>query len=292
MGRSLPSEQVAGVYRRNVGDIKVATVNDGLCPTAFEHIVGADPALCEQAHRSSFRAVPPWLTLNTFLIETAGHLMLVDAGFADTLPETGRLLPNLAALDVSADDIDAVLVTHLHRDHDAGLIDRTGMAVFKNAELIVHDDELAFWRDESNLSRLTEMQKPDFPLATSVLRAYRNRVHGVSTGEVAPGVTPVPTPGHTPGHTAWHIASGSDQLLIWGDVIHLPGIQFAIPCASVLYDIDSQAAAVTRKRVLDMVATDHLLVAGIHLDFPAFGRVVADGPGRYSYAADVWLPVL
>jgi hypothetical protein len=90
--------------------------------------------------------------------------------------------------------------------------------------------------------------------------------------EVASGVFAVPTPGthtHTPGRTAWRIASGNEQPLIWGDVTHLPGIQFAIPEASVVYDVDSSAAAAAGRRVLKMVSADRIPVAGVRLDSPA-----------------------
>ena len=288
----LPTVQVPGVYRHNVGDIAVATVNDGTIPTAFDHIVGADSAVCEAAHRAAGRPTPPWLTVNTYLFETAARLFLVDAGYADMIPSTGRLLANFKALGVTPDDIDVVLMTHLHADHAAGLIDGDGRAVFLRAELMVHEDELAFWRDERNIARLSEGQKVDFAIAARVLAAYADRLRSVRAGEVAPGVFAVPTPGHTPGHTAWRIVSGHEQLLIWGDVIHLPGIQFAIPDASVIYDLDSVAAAAARRRVLEMVAADGIPVAGVHLDFPGYGIVTAEGNGRYVYTGDLWKPVI
>lgn len=195
-------------------------------------------------------------------------------------------------LGVRPADIDAVLMTHLHADHDAGLITKEGAAVFPRAELVVHEDELKFWRDESNIARLSEDQKSDFALATTVLAAYADRLRPVRAGDVASGISAVPTPGHTPGHTAWRISSGSEQLLIWGDVIHLPGVQFAIPEASVIYDLDSHAAATVRRRVLDMVSNDRVPVAGVHLDFPGYGRVTGERNGRYFYAAELWTPVI
>jgi glyoxylase-like metal-dependent hydrolase (beta-lactamase superfamily II) len=263
-----------------------------MVPTAFDHIVGADPAVCEAAHRSAGRPTPPWLTINTYLIESGNQLMLVDAGYAEITPDAGRLVSNLAVLGVKPIDIDAVLMTHLHADHDAGLIDQAGAAIFPQAELVVHEDELKFWREESNIALLSEGQKSDFALATRVLAAYSDRLRPVRAGEVGPSVFAVPTPGHTPGHTAWRIASGDDQLLIWGDVIHLPGIQFAIPEASVIYDLDSQAAASARRRVLEMVSTDRIPVAGVHLDFPGYGAVSAGPNGGYSYVGELWTPVI
>jgi glyoxylase-like metal-dependent hydrolase (beta-lactamase superfamily II) len=290
--KRLSTRQVPGVYRRNVGHVAVATVNDGMVPTAFDHIVGADLGACEAAHRAAGRPTPPWLTIDTYLIETADRLMLVDAGYADITPDAGRLLRNLTTLGVRPSDIDAVLMTHLHADHEAGLIDHEGRAAFPRAELVVHEDELAFCRDESNFAGLSDGHKRDFALAARVLAAYADRLRPVRAGEVASGVFAVPTPGHTPGHAAWRIVSGNEQLLIWGDVIHLPGVQFAIPEASVIYDLDSHAAAAARRRVLEMVSADRIPVAGVHLDFPGYGVVTAERDGRYAYIPEVWKPVI
>ena len=96
-------------------------------------------------------------------------------------------------------------------------------------------------------------------------------------------------PGHTPGHSGWLLASGADTLLIWGDVVHLPGIQFALPEAGLAFDTDSDEARRSRRRALDMAATDKLLVAGMHLDFPTFGHVVKAGTG-YAFVPSVWRP--
>jgi glyoxylase-like metal-dependent hydrolase (beta-lactamase superfamily II) len=202
------------------------------------------------------------------------------------------LLPNLAALGVKPADIDAILMTHLHADHDAGLIDKRGVAVFPRAELTVHEDELTFWRDERNIALLGEAQKGDFPLATNVMAAYADRIRPVQSGDIGYGISAFPTPGHTPGHTAWRISSGVEQLLIWGDLVHLPGVQFAIPEASVIYDVDPQAAAVARRRVLDMVSADRIPVAGIHLDFPGYGLVRAAANGGYGFTPELWTPVI
>jgi len=126
-------------------------------------------------------------------------------------------------------------------------------------------------------------------LARRVLEAYRGRVREVAAGEVLPGVTVVPAPGHTPGHSGWLVASGGESLLIWGDVVHMPGVQFARPGAGMGFDIDGAQAIATRLRLMDMAATDRLLVAGMHLDFPAFGHVARAGES-YAFIPEVWMP--
>ena len=92
-----------------------------------------------------------------------------------------------------------------------------------------------------------------------------------------PGVTAVPSLGHTPGHTAYLIASGNDQLMIWGDTVHVPEVQAAFPEAGMAFDTDLAAAAASRKRMFDRVCADGILIAGMHLHFPAFSRLAQRG---------------
>lgn len=292
MAGPLPLEQVAGVYRRNVGSLRIATVHDGMLDTAFDHVVGVDPAVLEAAHRAAFRSVPPRLSCNTFVIEGGNRLALVDAGCGATEHSAGKQLAGLGALGIDAHDVDAVLLTHLHRDHAAGLIDGDFRAVFPRAELVVSREELAFWQEETNVARLSPGQKQDFAIATHVLRQYADRLRPVEAGEVVAGISAVPLPGHTPGHTAWLLDSEGDRLLIWGDVVHLPALQFSHPEASVIYDLDSEMAAASRRHVLDMAAKERLPVAGVHLDFPCFGRVEARSKGGFAYVPEVWTSIL
>jgi len=97
----------------------------------------------------------------------------------------------------------------------------------------------------------------------------------------------VPAPGHTPGHMAVRVSSGSDQVLIWGDVVHVAALQFARPDWSIAFDTDQNQAAATRKRVFDMAASDRLLVAGMHLPFPGVGYVTRRGEA-YAFVPQLW----
>jgi glyoxylase-like metal-dependent hydrolase (beta-lactamase superfamily II) len=104
---------------------------------------------------------------------------------------------------------------------------------------------------------------------------------------VFPGVTAIPRPGHTPGHTTFIVSSGAAQLLIWGDTVHVPEVQTARPEACMDYDVDKDMAAASRRRVFDMVATDRLLVTGMHLHFPGFSHLVRSGSG-YRLIPEAW----
>jgi glyoxylase-like metal-dependent hydrolase (beta-lactamase superfamily II) len=287
---SRPDRQPAGVHHLTVGDIVVTALNDGQFDGAFDWLVGVEAAEAARLHQAAFRAVPPRVTVNAFLVHLPDKLVLVDGGCGGGMgPEMGMLRPHLAAMGVAPGDVDVVLATHLHPDHVGGLVDGEGHAVFPNAELVVHEAEPRFWGDEAVLAGASDDNRGFVLLARATMAAYGNRMRQVSSGEVLPGISVVPEPGHTPGHSGWLIASGGDSLLIWGDIVHLPGVQFAHPEAGIGFDIDGAQAIATRQRIMDMAATDRLRVAGMHLDFPAFGHVARAAEG-YAFVPEVWQP--
>ena len=110
-------------------------------------------------------------------------------------------------------------------------------------------------------------------------------------GEVFPGVTAIPSLGHTPGHTAYLVGSGNDQLMIWGDTVHVPEVQTAIPEAGMAFDTDLAAAAAARKRMFDRVSADGVLIAGMHLHFPSFSRLGRRG-NAYELHPEPWMHAL
>ena len=133
---------------------------------------------------------------------------------------------------------------------------------------------------------LTHMH-PDH--SAGLMAPYHNQMRTFDGAvEVFPGVTSVPLHGHTPGHSGYMIASGGQSLLIWGDIIHVPEVQVAHPEVTMVFDTDPHAAAATRRRTFDMVATDRQLVAGMHVHFPGFAHVVKDGKGGYLMLPEPW----
>jgi glyoxylase-like metal-dependent hydrolase (beta-lactamase superfamily II) len=288
-----PTRQPPGVHHFTIGDIIVTALNDGVLGGSaldfFDFVTNIPKDTAADLHRTRFRAVPPMLSVNAYLLHCADRLVLIDGGCGALFgPSAGQLTANLAAIGVQPADIDTVLVTHLHPDHVGGLVDGAGHAVFANAELVLHAAEPDYWSDPKVLAGASDGQeKQAVQLSLATLAAYRDRTRALTGGEALPGVSIVPAPGHTPGHSGWAIASGGDALLIWGDVVHLPGVQFAHPEAGMAFDVDGAQAIATRRRLMDMAASDGLRVAGMHMDFPGFGHVVRDGSG-YAFIAEPW----
>ena len=280
-----------GIHGIRVGEVTVTALNDGQFEASTAMLNGVTEEQAAASEAGAFRVLPPRITISSFLLETGGKKVLVDTGCGTAFgPAMGRGRAKLAALGIAPGDISAVLVTHAHVAHVRGLVDGEGRAYCPNAEVVINGAETDFWLDEAKAAAAPDAAKGAFATAQGALKPYAGRIRTVKDGqEGLPGITCRHLPGHTPGHSGWLIASGNASLLIWGDVVHLPGIQFALPQAGLAFDTDSDQARATRARALDMAATDRLLVAGMHLDFPAFGQVVRAGTG-YAFVPAVWRP--
>jgi glyoxylase-like metal-dependent hydrolase (beta-lactamase superfamily II) len=285
-------EQAPGFYRHRVGDILVTALNDGTLSEDLGVLAGIDGAEATRLLVSAFLPPTPVISLSAFLLQTVDSCILIDAGGADMTPGTGRLAANLDHAGVAVDDISLILLTHMHPDHIGGLITPDGLAVFPNARLLVPDADAAVFLSTAIAETVPEQVKPVFAKARAVAAAYEGRFERFQDApDLASGVTAVPLPGHSPGHTGYRVASGGQSLLIWGDVVHVPGLQFSHPEIGMIFDADPALAEHTRRDAFAAAAQGGELVAGMHLPFPCFGHLVPDG-SAFRFAPIVWSPTL
>ena len=285
----VPQLQVPGVYHRRVGDIVVTAISDGFLDGALDVLRNIPEEEARQILTDNFR--PARRTqVNAFLIYSAGRLALMETGSGNYMqPTAGKVLANVKAAGVDPADIEAVLLTHMHPDHSAGLTDMTtGKPNYPKAELVMHENEPKHWFDDAKMAVGTDRQKKlFFQAGREQTTPYKDRWRLFKSGEVFPGVTAIPRHGHTPGHTTFMISSGKEHLLIWGDTVHVPEVQTARPEVCMDFDTDKEAAAASRAKVFDMVATDRLLVTGMHLHFPGFAHLVRRGTA-YQLIPAAW----
>ncbi len=286
---AIPTEQVPGLYHRKIGDIIVTSVSDGHVNASYEMMRDITPLEAEQILRDAFRPAPPQISVNCFIIRSAGRIALVDTGCGTSMGEQlGLLQKHLAVAGIAVGDIDTILLTHMHPDHSNGLTGSAGEAHFPAAELVVSETDVRHWHDDSAMSIASQRHRERFFMgAREQIKPYMNRRRD-AVGEVFPGVNALPLPGHTPGHTGYMVNSGNDSLLIWGDIVHVPDIQVRRPEVHVEPDSDHRQAMATRRRTFDMVAKDRLLVAGMHMHFPGLLNLTGSAEKGYQLVPEAW----
>lgn len=273
---------------QRAGDFTITAISDGYLSASLDFLSNIDPAEASRMQREAGQTAPSAVHINCYLVRGAGRTILIDGGAGGIKQWGGHLQANLLLAGVEPSEIDTILLTHAHPDHVGGLVDAAGALAFPNAELVVHQRELAFWQDDGNLSRASERARGNFLIARRVFDGYRDKLRLFDKGEVHPGIRAMPLPGHTDGHTGYVLESHDQGLLVWGDIVHFPHIQIERPGVSIAFDQDPSLAAITRSRLLDMVSSERLLIAGMHLGELGFARI-ARASGRYGlrYETDV-----
>ena len=286
-----PEEQNAGWYRFALGDFQITVLSDGnlVTPTGNmapnvprEEVVGFlnDRFLDAETNRPH---------TNHILIDTGDARVLVDVGSGERfMPSAGKLSGNLDEAGIDPGDITHVALTHAHPDHVWGMLDEFDEIRIPDAEYAISAAEFDWWTGEDRVNQVPEPMQAMVVGAQNALTPVAEQTTMVTDGaEIVPGVRMIDTPGHTPGHMGVMVESGGAQMLVAGDAINHAYISFEHPDWHGGFDMDKDQAVATRKRLLDMCATDRLLLAGFHLPFPGVGHVIRRGDA-YQYLPAPW----
>jgi glyoxylase-like metal-dependent hydrolase (beta-lactamase superfamily II) len=292
---SLQGEMQPAIYRFKFGEFEIATILDskaireGLHPSfGPEHSADEARALCAANGIESNRYVHPFTPT---LVNTGKQVVLFDTGNGFLRRDfeqlrnravDGHLLERLREAGYQPGDIDVVVTTHGHPDHIGGLLD-AGTPVYPNARYVFGAAEFDFWKRGENVR---EARKFNRELFMKLAVPLADKSTFIKPGdEVAPGIHAVDAMGHSPGMLAFHVESAGKRLLIWADTCNHYVIAVQRPEWTLDVDDDKEKAAATRKRILDMAATEKLYVAGFHMPFPALGTIDKSSGGHR------WVPV-
>ncbi len=291
----IAGKQAPSIYRYKIGSYELTALYDGTWFRKIDDkfVKNASGAEVDKALADAF--LTPGIVPTSFtalLVNTGSKLILIDAGTAGQLgPTTGMMTGALAAAGVEPKAIDTILISHFHPDHINGIKDKDGNKVFPNAEIQVPAPEWAYWMNDATMSAAPEGARPQFLNVRRIFRDIAGETKRFESGkEVAPGITSVAAYGHTPGHTAFAIASGNQSMMVLGDVTNHPWLFARHPQWQGVFDTDGAMAAETRKRMLDRVAADKMLVQGYHFPFPASGYIAKTASG-YEVAPVMWQPM-
>jgi len=249
-------------YEMKIGNIPVISIMDTFFEMNSSLIKNGNPDTLSRYMRDG----KSLSSVNTFIIETKKHSILIDAGMG------AHLLGNLESIGKSPKNIDIVLLTHGHGDHVSGLI-KDGKPVFPNAKVLFSEKEKPLYDDKA-IESTPDQYKPFMKAANQVLKVYGNQVGVFAYGDtITDGIIAVDLSGHTTGHCGFLISSNGQNLLIAGDFLHIAPVQFPHPEYSLVYDADLDGAAAKRKLVLERCSKEKILVAGMHIQFPGIGNV-------------------
>ena len=234
------------------------------------------------------------MSMHSYVLQVDGLTVLVDACNGDhkhrSIPDVDRVqtpfLANLAALDLSTDDIDLVLCTHLHFDHvgwNTRLQNGKWVPTFANARyLFSRRDFEHFGRQEledDHLRAFRDSVLPVYEAGRAELVDANIPVHR----EIGNGVWLEPAFGHSPGNFSVLAECGGERAIFWGDVVHHP-VQLIRPEVMMSFDGDPAAARDTRLRTLERAVDEALVCFPAHFRDPSAGRVVRDGRAyRYRF---------
>ncbi len=182
-------------------------------------------------------------TCNVYLIHAGDHSVLIDFGSGEVL----KLLPGMGVSRV-----DAILMTHHHRDQGQGL----RKAVAANIPIFVPHMEQdlfsqteSFWQGRQILNNYN-VRQDRFSLRmpvriTGTLHDYENLNYGALNFSV------VPTPGHTPGSLSLMTTLNDERLVFSGDLIHSSGKLWSLSATQWTYN-GAEGAPATIASLLDL----------------------------------------
>ena len=280
----------AGYYRTQFGDFEVTALSDGtLAIPAADLLTNAKPGEVANRLAAAYQSTSVHTSVNAYLIKTSDNrLILVDAGTGQLFgPSLDKLTASLKRAGYEPEQINDILITHIHTDHVGGLMDGTRM-VFPNAVLHVEKKEAAFWLSPENRAKAPDDSKKYFDQAVEKVQPYvdagKVKTFDGAT-ELFPGIRSIPSPGHTPGHSFYAIESKGEKLVFWGDVVHVSAVQMPDPAVTIVFDVDPKTAAITRRKAFEDAAAGRYWVAGDHLSFPGIGHLQKDSEGYR------WVPI-
>ncbi len=290
----LQGEMLPTIYRFKLGGFEVAPIMDsyvirsGLTPSFGGEAKAEEVKALAKANRiNSDRYFHPFTPL---LVNTGKELVLFDTGCGSLNSEyeqmkgrlpSGKLVERMTQAGYKPEDVDVVVITHGHPDHIGGL-NKGGQPVFPNARYVFGSAEFDFWNKGENVR---EARKFNRELYVKIVVPLANRAAMIKPGdEVVSGIRAVDAAGHSPGLLAFTIESDGKRMINWADTCNHYVLSIQRPDIQLDVDDDKEKAVATRKRILDMVSKDGLLVAGFHMPFPGLGYVERAGT---TYR---WLP--
>lgn len=264
-------------YSVTLGQFKVIALLDGYVDLHLQNIIADQRSFDHPYLHAKNPTDTIQIPVNVYLIDTGVKKILIDVGLAGAYDsQTGFLLESLKAAGYKSEDITDILITHLHPDHVAGLLTKNNQKAFENAQLYISKADIDYWVYEQQLY-------PELaPFIAQLIAPYDLRTFEPNQ-QLFEGITVFSTPGHSPGHSGFLCKSENQNLLIWGDIVHIYELQFINPNISLKDDTDQAQAIESRKKLFEYLSKNNILIGGAHLPFPGLGHVIKINDASYQW---------
>ncbi|QII37655.1 MBL fold metallo-hydrolase [Rouxiella badensis] len=233
------------------------------------------------------------LSVHGWLVKNNGKIYLIDTGIGNgrkrPSPRFSDLdnpfLQRLAEQGVTPEQVDYVLITHIHTDHvgwNTSFKDGKWVPTFPNARYVFPQQSYQFFLTEQGktVSGYAAFLDSVVPIVEAGLADFIP----ASGGVIDEVFEYFPTPGHCTGHTSIRLTSGGEQGLFAGDVIHnLRQIQQ--PQLACVFCEDKPLAEKTRLQVLEQVARDRTTYFSSHFSGSSVGTI------EKRHERFIWQPV-
>jgi glyoxylase-like metal-dependent hydrolase (beta-lactamase superfamily II) len=208
---------------------------------------------------------------STIIVDTGIGAERRDATFLERLAVRAGppLEEQLAALGVAPDEVDRVVLTHLHFDHAGGLLREDGRPRFPRARVAVQEDELADAGADCPLCKASYVKDDWRAIEFDLLEG---------DAELTPGLRVVRTGGHTRAHQVVRVDGGGQTLVAWGDLV--PTAAHLRPHWVMGYDLYPVEAWTAKQALLPPAIAAGWIHVLYHEPERPLGRLVATADGR------------
>jgi glyoxylase-like metal-dependent hydrolase (beta-lactamase superfamily II) len=267
-----------------VGNVEIMSLSDGMLEFDLCNFFPTIPEENWGPYESHLHDHKVRFNLGSYLIRSDGRTILVDTGLGPRPAETpdvpwGELMRDFKANGVRPEDVDMVVMTHLHRDHVGWNLTAQGqkyVPTFPKARYwMSRKDWDACHQPDVQAQRFPNAPSCVWPLEELGLIEFMRDEHSITRD-----LTAVPTPGHTPGHMSILITSQGQRALVLGDAAHNPA-QLQEPDWVSRADMDPDLTRQTRRALIDRLERENIIVAAGHFEAPGFGRIVRLEGRRY-----------
>ncbi len=230
---------------------------------ASKKFIPFDPAV----HQAKDRPASLFIHVQPFLVKMNNLLLLLDTGLGYSDDKGALILhQNIKKAGFQPEDVDYVLMSHLHFDHSGGMVhhynDQMELS-FPNATYVVQRGE---W--ESAFTNTSSSYKTEI-FEFLQRNAQLNFIEG--NGQFLEGIDYELTGAHTPYHQVFLLTDGTEKVFFGGDV--LPEPEELIRRFIAKYDYDGRKAMELREEYGKKAALENWNCLFYHAKTKATGHV-------------------